>query len=897
MEVDPIAKLTKDFIRLLPIREHIEKFKVDIKLLDYDVDQCCERFKIYLEQLPELPKLENSGDSDVSSLEDATSYSEPTETNSAREAKTGDNKKPKEKTNNLKDASAYMLEEKISINQEVFAMLRPRKPWVRCVVLQIIRKFVDKNLCRPIFKFKVRTVGDKDPRVTFVDKFSIALIQDHGDMLRATKRVIAGYSTSVMMPGIIGFEVSEETKKRYLVHMDDGTANYFKPEQVYPIFGQSALPWKDARRLSGLTSEAIEYEAFLNYFFRSYPKRYILSADINQKVTIKRKGEIVNCVVVGKDCDVLRVLYDDNVEESIFAGSSRFSRRIETVIHNLRFQNPLSNFITEHLLIYMSIYTNASRIALDEDIIKRESDVQKARKSTGKRPPKESVNLDGVTVFEDRNDIKDWDTNKFEKSKLHKCSPECLEIDGVKTETSVADIVGEFRELSDLKIPLCLGWKRDLYRLPPASRKNSTPNIQVVYEAPCKKLLRTMVDIRTYLNKTESIFDIDYFSFDRDLVMNRTHGRVGAYHFVKNIAKDKRSGRPLENKFISLINQFDQHRLAFDFEYRNQTHPHSALSKRGFSFNKEFKSGCDCDGDCNNHRSACQCQILNQVAADSNTHLKGAQLDKKCQYTYKRLSSQVVTGIFECNEFCKCSSKCPNRVVQNGIRFRLQVRRTLKKGWGVISLDDIPAGAFICTYSAELLDDADEYGDCDMYYADLDFITVNEQQKEGYDSEKDEGVDSAGSDDDTPSPEPDSKKTRGENGVNGESATSHSRYPKRKVGEEKKKQRERELLERARRIPFVRIHEVLDSHDYTLDARVQGNIGRFFNHSCDPNTFVQNVFIDTHDLRFPVVAFFANKHIKAHDEITWNYNYSMGAIPGRRIDCHCEAANCRGRIL
>ena len=28
-------------------------------------------------------------------------------------------------------------------------------------------------------------------------------------------------------------------------------------------------------------------------------------------------------------------------------------------------------------------------------------------------------------------------------------------------------------------------------------------------------------------------------------------------------------------------------------------------------------------------------------------------------------------------------------------------------------------------------------------------------------------------------------------------------------------------------------------------------------HSCEPNIFVQNVFVDTHDLRFPWVAFFA----------------------------------------
>ena len=64
---------------------------------------------------------------------------------------------------------------------------------------------------------------------------------------------------------------------------------------------------------------------------------------------------------------------------------------------------------------------------------------------------------------------------------------------------------------------------------------------------------------------------------------------------------------------------------------------------------------------------------------------------------------------------------------------------------------------------------------------------------------------------------------------------------------------------------------------YVMDAKRQGNIGRFLNvcdtlcvwkslillstlqHSCQPNLFVQNVFVDTHDLRFPWVAFFTNQ--------------------------------------
>ena len=40
-----------------------------------------------------------------------------------------------------------------------------------------------------------------------------------------------------------------------------------------------------------------------------------------------------------------------------------------------------------------------------------------------------------------------------------------------------------------------------------------------------------------------------------------------------------------------------------------------------------------------------------------------------------------------------------------------------------------------------------------------------------------------------------------------------------------------------------------DEESYIMDAKTIGNIGRYLNHSCNPNVFVQNVFVDTHDLR------------------------------------------------
>ncbi|XP_074660215.1 histone-lysine N-methyltransferase SETDB1-like isoform X2 [Tubulanus polymorphus] len=84
---------------------------------------------------------------------------------------------------------------------------------------------------------------------------------------------------------------------------------------------------------------------------------------------------------------------------------------------------------------------------------------------------------------------------------------------------------------------------------------------------------------------------------------------------------------------------------------------------------------------------------------------------------------------------------------------------------------------------------------------------------------------------------------------------------------------------------------------YIMDAKSIGNLGRYLNHSCTPNVFVQNVFVDTHDLRFPWVGFFSLQLIRAGTELTWDYNYEVGSVPGKVLYCYCGSAECRGRLL
>ncbi|KAH9287298.1 Histone-lysine N-methyltransferase SETDB1 [Echinococcus granulosus] len=88
-----------------------------------------------------------------------------------------------------------------------------------------------------------------------------------------------------------------------------------------------------------------------------------------------------------------------------------------------------------------------------------------------------------------------------------------------------------------------------------------------------------------------------------------------------------------------------------------------------------------------------------------------------------------------------------------------------------------------------------------------------------------------------------------------------------------------------------------DEEPFVMDAKKMGNLGRYFNHSCEPNVFVQNVFISSHDPRFPEVAFFAKRNIAAGEELTWDYGYVVDAVPFKVLYCYCGEPSCRIRLL
>ncbi|KAJ2800854.1 hypothetical protein H4R20_003905 [Coemansia guatemalensis] len=85
--------------------------------------------------------------------------------------------------------------------------------------------------------------------------------------------------------------------------------------------------------------------------------------------------------------------------------------------------------------------------------------------------------------------------------------------------------------------------------------------------------------------------------------------------------------------------------------------------------------------------------------------------------------------------------------------------------------------------------------------------------------------------------------------------------------------------------------------DFSIDAKMQGNITHFFNHSCQPNMVTHPVYVEHRDPRLHRMAFFAACDIPAGEELAFDYSPAGSDGGGARFDCFCGAPSCRGSIF
>ncbi|KAH6832502.1 hypothetical protein C2S53_008174 [Perilla frutescens var. hirtella] len=85
-------------------------------------------------------------------------------------------------------------------------------------------------------------------------------------------------------------------------------------------------------------------------------------------------------------------------------------------------------------------------------------------------------------------------------------------------------------------------------------------------------------------------------------------------------------------------------------------------------------------------------------------------------------------------------------------------------------------------------------------------------------------------------------------------------------------------------------------HPLCIDAKNNGNVARFMNHSCSPNVIWQPVLREVNNDSYLHIAFFAIRHIPPMQELTYDYGIvspEKGGDKGKK-KCLCGSAKCRG---
>ncbi|KAF5911642.1 hypothetical protein HPG69_007398 [Diceros bicornis minor] len=290
----------------------------------------------------------------------------------------------------------------------------------------------------------------------------------------------------------------------------------------------------------------------------------------------------------------------------------------------------------------------------------------------------------------------------------------------------------------------------------------------------------------------------------------------------KTVSRD--IARGYERIPIPCVNAVDSEPCPSNYKYVSQN---CVTSPMNIDRNITHLQYCVCIDDCSS--SNCMC----------------GQLSMRCWYDKDgRLLPEFNMAepplLFECNHACSCWRNCRNRVVQNGLRARLQLYRTQNMGWGVRSLQDIPLGTFVCEYVGELISDSEaDVREEDSYLFDLD-----------------------------------------------------NKYLLR-TGHEAGGLVMFSLVMLLHPVRTERVWCSQDGEVYCIDARFYGNVSRFINHHCEPNLVPVRVFMSHQDLRFPRIAFFSTRLIQAGEQLGFDYGERFWDIKGKLFSCRCGSPKCR----
>ncbi|KAI0262874.1 hypothetical protein BC834DRAFT_828379, partial [Gloeopeniophorella convolvens] len=163
--------------------------------------------------------------------------------------------------------------------------------------------------------------------------------------------------------------------------------------------------------------------------------------------------------------------------------------------------------------------------------------------------------------------------------------------------------------------------------------------------------------------------------------------------------------------FVNEVDDEDGPPLPSNFQYLEDRY---AYSKGYFHPDQAFFVSCDCFPTCK-LRSLCSCQE-GLVSSKYPHGIDIIECNKVCIFTYVKHLSDIC-GLAP--KFCSCNKTCINRVSQQPRDVPLEIFKTKGRGWGVRTVEALPAGKLVGRYTG-LREEADKPGCHHDFMFDLD---------------------------------------------------------------------------------------------------------------------------------------------------------------------------------
>ncbi|CAK1593042.1 unnamed protein product, partial [Parnassius mnemosyne] len=600
----------------------------------------------------------------------------------------------------------------LRVGMTVYAMRNAFGLWLKAKIVETQAKNLSTapfTMCRVRFEHKV----NKNP-FKLLPARCLAYSDPSDVRLTIGTRIIASSDKrESFYSGVVAEVPNPVNNYRYLVFFDDGHAKYAQHAHTRLVCECSPLVWEEVHPYS---------RDFVRQYLLSYPERPMVRLHPRQNLKAEWNGKWWTSKVIQVDASLALIKLAGDRLEWIYRGSTRLAPLyLELQAAERHRTRPMPRSGPQHRTnmpyVEYTRYdeqqpskTPAPQTPQQNEEIRRQRAVAKKSTTTSlppapaPAPPVNAANLDNVTsrvvYYTPKNAVRPH------KMVPHTCGPKCRRTDVLALK--------DLRTYNPLAKPLLSGWERQIVRF--------KGHKEVMYRAPCGRRLRCMAELHRYLRAVRSDMSVDLFDFAPS-----THC-LAEFVLNKCLVGKKDLSHGKENVPVPCVNYYDESLPEF-CSYNTERTPTAGVP---LNIDPDFLCGCDCEDDCED-KTKCACWRMT---------LEGARtigLDGDVGYVYRRLPEPLPSGIYECNSRCKCKNTCLNRVAQHPLQLKLQVFKTLNRGWGIRALNDVPKGAFLCVYAGNLLTDAtanlDGLNEGDEYLAELDYIEVVEQLKEGFEED------------------------------------------------------------------------------------------------------------------------------------------------------------------